>query len=496
MTTYQLIGIVLAGIGPVLALVNLAKLPASLALFGIGVASTFVPGATDAQADPKLVLTLFLPPLLYASTVRVSWHLLRFTFLPGTVLGVLLAIATIAAAAFALRSMLLPGISLTAAILIGAIAATFDTRLFHEAKGRPHVPRALADTLKARELVTRMVIFAAVSLAIETAGADQIAAWPLLRTLGIGIPAGVAVGALVGFAVVLARRRIDPAPVEIAVSVATPYAAALAATALGISVVASVTTAALVVSAVQIDRTTGVPISSAEARVSATTFWEEVSLLISSGLFFLAGRAMPEALATLGDWNSLQIGRSVATLLTIVLVVQFGFAALATFLPPIKTVVANSQGASRRVGAAAVMAWSATRSVIGLLIALAVPATLPNGAPFAERDLVLIVAALTIVGSVLLQGLTLRALVQRTPFAAEAEVQRESDKAQAAIEAATNGRKDDPPAGFDAARKALLKLRVDDAIGDEALLEALREVDLAARASEGNALPGAGPPNP
>jgi CPA1 family monovalent cation:H+ antiporter len=40
-----------------------------------------------------------------------------------------------------------------AALLIGIVAAIFDTRLFHEAEGRPRVPWAIADTLKARELV-------------------------------------------------------------------------------------------------------------------------------------------------------------------------------------------------------------------------------------------------------------------------------------------------------------------------------------------------------
>lgn len=51
-------------------------------LFGAGILSVQLLGSGTA-VDPELVMTLFLPPLIYASTVRVSWHLLRFTWLSG-----------------------------------------------------------------------------------------------------------------------------------------------------------------------------------------------------------------------------------------------------------------------------------------------------------------------------------------------------------------------------------------------------------------------------
>ena len=50
-----------------------------------------------------------------------------------------------------------------------------------------------------------------------------------------------------------------------------------------------------------VDRRTGAPISSSETRVSATAFWEQVNLMVSSALFFLAGRALPEALQRGGE---------------------------------------------------------------------------------------------------------------------------------------------------------------------------------------------------
>jgi NhaP-type Na+/H+ or K+/H+ antiporter len=492
---YQFVALILVIIGPVLALSRAVGAPPSLVLFGVGLASTVVPGLPQAEVDPQLVLNLFLPPLVYASTVRVSWHLLRFTLLPGVVFGALIVLATVAAVAVATRA-LLPGLSWTGALLLGVVASVFDTRLFHEAKGRPHVPRAIADTLKARELVARLVILATFALVLEAAGSDRPSLWHVLEHYSFDIPAGIVLGILVGQAVVFMRQRIDPAPVEIAVSVTTPYAASLAATALGVSGVAAITAAALVISTVRISRRTGAPISSSEARISAVAFWEEVSLMASSALFLLAGRALPQALGALEDQPFWRLSVVSVTVLTVVLAIQFSLSAFSAWTRPVADTLARRGGASRRAAAAAVMTWSSTRSVIGLVIALSIPPALADGQPFRERDLVLVVAAFTILGSVILQGFTLRAVVAWASLQDEQEQAREEHEARRTMEAAVATPGDEHANGFDAARQALLRLRARNRIGDEVLISMLRETDLASRAAEGNALPGAGPPNP
>ena len=471
-------------------------MPESLVLFGTGLLTGFIPGLPAVLVDPNLVLNLFLPPLLYASTVRVSWHLLRFTLLPGVALGVALVLTTIGAVAVAAGGLLLPGLPWTAALLLGVVAAVFDTRLFHEAEGRPHVPRAIADTLKARELVARIVILATYALALDAAKSGRISVWTALDRYVLDIPAGILLGAGIGLAIVWARKRIDPAPVEIAVSVATPYAAALGAHALDVSVVAAITTAALVVSAIRIDRETGAPISSSETRVSATAFWEQANLMVSSVLFFLAGRALPDATAALKEWPFWRLAACAAGLLGIVVAVQFAFSLAATALKPIADALQDRRPGGSRLAAAGVMTWASTRSVIALVIGLAIPATLPDGRPFPDRDLILVIAALLVVGSVVIQGLSLRVVVSRADLCEEGEEQREEEIARHAIAEAVAAPGREHANGFDAARQTLLSLRERDRIGDEVLVRMLRETDLSARASEKSALPGAGPPNP
>jgi CPA1 family monovalent cation:H+ antiporter len=302
---------------------------------------------------------------------------------------------------------------------------------------------------------------------------------------------------VVGSAIVWARRRIDPAPVEIAVSIATPYIAALAAEALGISAVAAITVTALVVSAERISTKTGKTISSAEARVSATAFWEEASLMVSSILFFLAGRALPEATSTLEVWPVWRLAGVAGVLLLCILVMQFLLSVPSTLLEPVSNALRARDGKSGpRAAAAGVMAWASTRSVIGLVIALSIPPTLENGSPFPERDLILIIGAFLVVGSVVVQGLTLRAAVIKADLCESGEEDRELDLAKTAIAGAIGDTSGENSESHNAARRALMALRNENRIGDEVLTRMLRETDLHARASEENVMPGAGPPNP
>lgn len=496
MSTYHFVALILVMIGPVLALARAIKVPPTLVLFAVGLASTALPGLPAGPVDPELLLTLFLPPLLYASTVRVSWHLLRLTLAPGALAAVATVMVTVPTVAAAAR-LLLPGLSWTTALLLGVMTAVFDTRLFHEAEGRPHVPRAISDSLKARELVTRVFVLATFALLVQTAEEDRPGGLMLLDHYAFDIPAGVLLGMLIGRAVVHLRRRIDPAAIEIAVSVATPYAAALAATALEVSLVAAISTAALVISSIRIDRRTGAPISSSEARINAVAFWEEVSLIISSVLFLLAGRALPQALGGLDDRPLPQLAAASLAILALVLAVQFAVSYVFTAARPIGRHVAERRGGgSLRATIAAVMAWASTRSVIGIVIALSVPERLPSGGPFPDRSLILVVGALTILGSVLLQGLTLNRAVRRASLLDEKEQDREEHEARDAMAGAVSNPGPEHADGFDAARQALLRLRAQDRIGDEVLISMLRETDLSARAAEGGALPGSGPPNP
>ena len=69
----------------------------------------------------------------------------------------------------------------------------------------------------------------------------------------------------------------------------------------------------------------------------------------------------------------------------------------------------------RRVGAAprVVMAWAGMRGAVSLAAALALPLETDAGAPFPDRDLVIFLAYCVVLFTVVVQGLTLPALIRR-----------------------------------------------------------------------------------
>lgn len=359
--------------------------------------------------------------------------------------------------ALAARSLFLPGIGWSAALLIGIVAALWDARLFHEAEGRPRVPRAIADTLKSRELVGRIVILATLGLVEDALATRSPLLTAVLDNYLVAVIGGIAAGLATGKIAVWLRRRIDPSPVEIAVSIATPYVAALWAEAFGLSAAASIITSALVVSGVRVDRDTGSTISSNEARINATAFWEVASLMVASVLFILAGRAVPQALRVLEVWPVWQVALTASGLLVIALTVQLCFSFDGAHMAPVRDAIVRGPGEkSPTLKTAAVMTWSCSRSVIGLVIALSVPATLPDGTRFAERDLVLALGTLLVIASVLLQGLTLRRVVDRAALANPDEQEREEEEARHAMRDAADTPGGESGDGFDAARQQLL----------------------------------------
>lgn len=144
------------------------------------------------------------------------------------------------------------------------------------------------------------------------------------------------------------------------------------------------------------------------------------------------------------------------------------------------------------------MAWASTRSVLGLIVVLSIPVNWPDGQHFAERGLLLVVTAAVILGSVLLQGLTLHRAVHGAELGGGDQAQHEEEQAgQAAADARRQvGKEATHPEGFAAERRTLVELRENNEIGDEALRRLLRETDLRKRAGEDDASPGAPPPNP
>jgi len=437
------------------------RLPAPLVQLLLGVAVGFVPGLGDVEMPPEVVLFLFLPALLYWESLNTSLREaranIRVIFLSSVVL-VLVTAATVALVGHAL------GLSWPMAWVLGAVLAPTDATAVAAVAGR--LPRRQATLLRAESLIndgTALAVYGvAVGIAVGTLeiGAGGVA-WRLAWSYVGGIAAGLAVAALA----VLVRRRLHDVRLENLVGLLTPFVAYLPAELVGASGVVAVVTTGLALTQIP---PTLIP---ARTRVQSRAFWNLTSYVLNGALFVLIGlelHVVVEGRST----AELLAGSGIALLISLVVVgTRLVWSNTTPYL--IRAIDRRPAQRLRRVGfrQRQPLAWAGFRGAVSLAAALAIPATVDGGGPLAGRDLVLLVTFGVIVFTLVVQGLTLPAVVR---WARLPDDGRETEEQRLAQREATR-------AAIDAIEDRAAELGVPDDVWKQvraAYEEHLRELEL------------------
>src|SRR5260370_15132585 len=193
-----------------------------------------VPGAPRIRIDPDLIFLLVLPPLLYVAAFFTPLRGLRANL--GTIgsLAIGLVIATAFAAA-AVAHALMPGLPWAVALAPRAIVAPPDEIAATAIAARPAVPRRIVTILEGESLLNDATALTIYSIAIAVAVGGSFKASTGVATFAGAMLGGSAIGLAVGWIVAQIRARIEDTPVEITISLLTPYAAFLPAQPLGAS---------------------------------------------------------------------------------------------------------------------------------------------------------------------------------------------------------------------------------------------------------------------
>jgi Na+/H+ antiporter len=394
-----LLGLMVAGAG-LSVLARPFRVPYPILLVLGGLVLGFLPGVSAVQLPPDLVLVLFLPPLLYRSAFFSSPRDLRADLRAITLLAVGLVLATMVAVAVAAHA-LVEGLPWPAAFTLGAIVAPTDPLAATAIGRRLGVPRRLLTLLEGESLVNDSSALVAYRIAVAATVGGSFVLWQAGLRFVVGAAAGVAVGLLVGWLAAEVRRRVDAPPAEIVLSVVTGYAAYLPADRLGVSGVLAAVTAGLYVG------WRAPTLASAATRLLGFSFWEVLNYLLNAILFILVGLQLRPILSQLG-------GQATATLLAWAAVVSA--AVIATrlvwqFTVPylVRALDRRPSQRARRVGARErlVSGWSGMRGAVSLAAALALPQ------PFPQRELIVFLTFGVILATLVVQGLTLPAMIRR-----------------------------------------------------------------------------------
>jgi CPA1 family monovalent cation:H+ antiporter len=384
--------------------------PVLLVLGGLGLG--LIPGLPTLQLEPDVVLLVFLPPLVYHAAFLTSPRELRAHALDIGALAVGLVLLTMGVVAVATHAVI-GGLSWPEAFVLGAIVAPTDPIAATAVFRRLRAPDSLTTVVEGEALVndgTALVAFR-VALAAVTGGefaAGHAAGQFVLSALG-----GVAVGLAAGHLAKRVRQHVDDPPVEITISLFTPYLAYLPAERIDVSGVLAAVAAGLYLA---YQSPTG--LFSASTRLQAFAFWDVLVFLLNSLLFVIVGLQIRPVIDALGDRSAAELAGGAA--LTVGAVIATRAAWLLV-------------GHGRSFGERVVIAWSGMRGAVSLAAALSVPTDAPG------RPLIVFLTFATILVTLVGQGLTLPAVVRRfapedTGTAQESEENARIQATQAALE--------------------------------------------------------------
>lgn len=398
--------LVLVGALLVTAVARSREIAAPLLLVLVGVAVSVIPGVGTVEVDPQVLLTVVLPPLLYATALESSFLNLRSRGLPILHHGVLQVVATSFVIGWA-AYVLIPALPLPAAIVLGAVVAPPDAVTAAAIGRQLKLPRRVMTVLGGESLINDAAALTIYRMAIAAVAGSTPTLLEGLAVFALAVLVGVGVGLVMGALAHAARTRVPDVQVATVLGVLVPFISYLLAEELHGSGVLAVVAAGLYVGHNQ-------PRARAAGRLQEHTVWASINLLLESLVFALIGLQFKTVLAGVASTGRDVPSLLVATLAILAIAIAFRIAWMFTsnYLPGLAHLLRSpgldSRGRARRT---VLLSWTGMRGVVTLAAAGAIPFT-AGGAPFPARDLIQLTAFAITVGTLVLQGTTLPWLVR------------------------------------------------------------------------------------
>ena len=245
----------------------------------------------------------------------------------------------------------------------------------------------------------------------------------------LSVAGGVVVGLGVAWIVRQVRRRLDFPPAEVTISLLTGYFAYIPAELIGVSAVIAAVTAGIYLGWYTPELTTP------EVRLMGESAWEIVTFTLNAILFTLIGLQLPGILDELDAYSAADLLWWAVAIWLTVLVARALWVFPAAKLPRLLVPRIRERDPMPPRAALALITWSGMRGAVSLAAALAIPLATDAGEPFPGRDLILFLTFAVILGTLVIQGLTLPAVIRLLDLEDDGE-EAAREEAQARIRAA------------------------------------------------------------
>ena len=407
------------------ALAKRLEIPYPIILVIGGLILSVFPHTPHVELDPEMVFLVILPPLLFSAAWVTPWRDFRYNLVSIAMLAVGLVGFTVFGVAAASR-WILPGFDWRMGLVLGAVVSTTDAIPATSIASRLGMPKRITQILEGESLLndaTGLLALEFTTAMLVTGRTPSIfeGAGRLLYLIFGSIAIGLIAGKLIHMLVV----NIVDAPIEITISLIAPYFAYLAAEGARASgVMATVACGMYLGHKSSLFLSTG-------ARLTGEAVWETLEFILNGFVFLLLGFQLPYIKA---DIHTHHLGK-----LVLLGLLFSGVVILLRFLW-IYPGAAISYAIRRKFQHQAetvpgpkplfVVAWTGMRGVVALAAAISLPKVLDSGAAFPGRNLMIFLTFCVIFVTLILQGLTLPALIRRLGLAGLAERNEEEEAAR------------------------------------------------------------------
>jgi monovalent cation/hydrogen antiporter len=480
-----------------------APYPVFLALGGALLA--FLPVASSFTLPPQLVLALFVAPILLDAAYDASLRDLRENWAPVTGLVIFAVGFTTAAVAVVVRT-LIPTMPWAPAIVLGAVIAPPDA-VAATAVLRPlRPPHRLLTILEGESLLNDASALLIYRLAVGAVATNGFSIAAVAPTFLLAVAGSVVVGPALGWVTLKVMDRVQHVPTAIILQFVSTFGVWMLAEHLGLSGVLTMVCYAITVAQTAPER---IP---ARIRIPSYAVWETVVFALNILAFIFIGLQIRPILESLEAADRGRYFVVAGAVLLTVIVVRFAwhmsFNAVVRwrhrrfgFHPPRPMLRPT-------IGSGLIISWAGMRGIVSLAAALALASAFPY------RDLIVLTAFSVVVGTLVIQGLTLKPLLRALDLHDDDPVGRELRAArERALRAglASFARDESPVAeavrqeftahltdqrangdagdttrsahselhrgALQAARQAVLAMRANDEIGDDAFHQIEEELD-------------------
>lgn len=398
-----------------------APYPALVALAGAALA--LIPGVPTLVLDPELALALFVAPVLVDAAFDASPRDMRANWKAIASLALGAVVLTIAVVAVVAR-LLVPDMPWAAAIALGALVAPSDAAAATTVLKQLRPPQRLLVILEGESLFNDASALIVYRLAVGATITGFLSGWSVLPTLLIVTLGSVLLGMLVSPLTLFVNKRIKDVSTAVIFQFCTTFGVWILAERLHLSGIITSVVFAMLASR------RAPAILPARIRIPAWAVWEVAVFVLNILAFILVGfqlKSIAERVTGVTRERYAMVAATVCLATILARIVWVTGAATLSRWRSTRTL----EGATRRDTvdlsrrAAAVIGWCGMRGTVTLAAALALPTGSGVGSPFPYRDLILVTAFGVVLGTLVVQGLTLRPLMLRLHLEEDDSVDRE-----------------------------------------------------------------------